>query len=327
MTSIRFLPESVTRLYRTVEHRVDTYFETHGLNRYATPAAVAKTTFFTLLFGLTYGFLLLVALPLGVFLLLWFFMGAFLMRAAMSIVHDAARGISFTPRPWVRAVLRRGAHLVDGHGFWDCHEQALRAPPAAGEPDASPYILVHVTPFTTTRNGQLYQRRYMRALYPFYVLFWALFQDFKYYEREKNKHFYAHHPAVHWVGAFVSKAYYLFYLLVVPAQVLPVPFWHIALGFGCMHLGTGVVALFALLAREPLQGPELVVPNADGAIDYRWGQHPVPVAYDSDPHAGLLIATPPAEGLLPDPGQTSPTPAPQPRAAARRQPPVATPHA
>ncbi|MFC7669610.1 hypothetical protein ACFQT0_21255 [Hymenobacter humi] len=157
-------------------------------------------------------------------------------------------------------------------GRWPRLLGPLRAHPApspaaeapAGEPDASPYILVHVTPFTTTRGGQLYQRRHMRVLYPFYVLFWALFRDFKYYEREKSQHFYAHHPAVHWVGAFVSKAYYLFYLLVVPAQVLPVPFWHIALGFGCMHVGSGVVALFALLAREPLDGPE------PGGAQCRW---------------------------------------------------------
>jgi hypothetical protein len=308
MNTIRFLPESVTRLYHPIEHRVNAYFETHGLNRYATPAAVGKTTFFTLLFGVTFGVLLLVALPLAVFLLLWFVMGAFLMRAALSIVHDAARGIAFTPRAWVKAVLRRGASLVDGHGFWDQHEHALLPPP-----DASQYTLVHVTPFTTTRGGHLYQRRHMRVLYPFYGLVWALFREFKYYEREQSRQFYAHHPAVHWVAAFVSKAYYLFYLLVVPAQVLPVPFWHVALGYGCMHLGSGVVALFALLAHEPPEGPELVVPNTDGALDYRWGLRPVAAAAAPGPHpAGSRQARPPA--------------AQAPKAPATQQPPVATAH-
>ncbi|MFC7669611.1 hypothetical protein ACFQT0_21260 [Hymenobacter humi] len=73
--------------------------------------------------------------------------------------------------------------------------------------------------------------------------------------------------------------------------------------------------------------PSLVVPNADGSVDYHWGQYPVPVAYDSDPHAALLASALPLDGLQPKSRQTSPTPAQPPQAPARRQPPVASTHA
>ncbi|MCC3155350.1 hypothetical protein Q3A66_20130 [Hymenobacter sp. BT770] len=239
--------------------------------------AVGKTVLFTVLFGATYGILLLVAMPLGMFLLMWFLMGAFLLRAAISIVQDAARGILFSTRPWVKSFLTHYKHLLDSNGYrykTKPPEPTPAHPSPQEEPnEVSDYTLVYVTPFTTTRAGQLYQRRYLRLLYPFFLLFWALFRHFQYYQREKlesSDRVWAQHPLVRWVSAFVSKAYYLFYLLVVPAQVLPVAFWQIALGFVCMHLGSGVMAVFAVSANFAVDDPVFVIPNADGSMDFSW---------------------------------------------------------
>jgi len=278
MNTTQFQPDPVRRLCQSLEHRINVYFEQQGLSQYTTPSAVGKTVLFTVLFGATYGMLLLVAMPLGAFLLLWFLMGAFLLRAAISIVQDAARGILFSTRPWVKSFLTHYQHLLDDYGF---RYKMKRAEPKQDKTQlkekanaVSDYTLVLVTPFTTTRDGHLYHRRYLRLLYPFFLLFWALFRHFQYYQREtleKSERVWAQHPVVRWASAFASKAYYLFYLLVVPAQVLPVAFWHIALGFVCMHLGSGVVAMYAVSANIAVEDPVFVVPNTDGSMNYNWG--------------------------------------------------------
>ena len=270
MNTVRFQFESVRRFCRTLEHRLNEYFEQQGLNQYTTPAAVGKTVLFTALFGATYGLILLVTLPLGPFLLLWFLMGAFLLRAAISIVQDVARGILFSTRPWVKSFLMHYRHLLDDNGY--CLKIRPAAPrladtnPKENADEVTQYTLVRVTPFTTTRAGHLNGRRYMRVLYPFYLLFWALFRHFQYYQREQSARVWAQHPVVHWASVVVSKAYYLFYLLVVPAMVLPVAFWQVALGFMCMHLGSGVVALHAVSTNIDVDDPVFVVPNANGSM-------------------------------------------------------------
>ena len=270
MNTVRFPFESVQRWWHSLEHRLNEYFEQQGLNQYTTPAAVGKTVLFTTLFGATYGLILLVALPMALFLLLWFLMGAFLLRAAISIVQDAARGILFSTRTWVKSFLMHYRHLLDDNGYWLKPQPAapkqVDPTPKDNADEASQYTLIRVTPFTTTRAGHLNGRRYLRVLYPFYLLFWALFRHFQYYQREEAVRVWAQHPAVHWASVLVSKAYYLFYLLVVPAKVLPVAFWQVALGFVCMHLGSGVVAMFAVSANIAEEDPVFVVPDADGSL-------------------------------------------------------------
>ncbi|ALW86730.1 hypothetical protein AUC43_17580 [Hymenobacter sedentarius] len=278
MNTAHFQPDPVRRLCQALEHRLNAYFEQQGLSEYTTPLAVGKTVLFSVLFGATYGLLLLVAMPLGMFLLLWFLMGAFLLRAAISIVQDAARGILFSTRPWMKSFLTHYKRLLSSNGY----RYKTRPPgptPAQRSPQEAPnevsdYTLVYVTPFTTTRAGHVYRRRYLRLLYPFFLLFWALFRHFQYYQREKlekSDRVWAQNPLARWVSAFVSKAYYLFYLLVVPAQVLPVAFWQVALGFVCMHLGSGVMAMFAVSAHIAENDPVFVVPNADGSMNFSWG--------------------------------------------------------
>jgi linoleoyl-CoA desaturase len=276
MNTIRFVPESVTRLGHHLEHRANIFFEQHGLNRYASPAAVGKTALFSLLFGASYAVLLLMTLPLGVFLLVWFTMGAFLMRAALSIVQDISRGILFSPRPWMRALLQRGNRPPPAPSPPESDSGSALGPgacQASDQPEEQAcYSLVSIMPFSTGRAGRVYQHRYMRLLYPFFMFFWAVFDSYQYYESEKGGHVWVQHPVVRWVTVFVSKVYYLFYLLVVPAQALSVAFWWVALGFVCMHLGAGVVAVFAARANLAAEDPVFVVPNADGSLNFSWGK-------------------------------------------------------
>ncbi|WP_201983427.1 fatty acid desaturase family protein [Hymenobacter rubidus] len=291
MASIRFQPEPSDGFYHTLKSRVQAYFAQEGIPRYATPEARWKAAFFAGSFGLSYGIILLVTMPLFLFLAMWFLMGVCLLLAAMSMVHDAAHGV-FSARPWVNAVLLHFANLVGGDGYMYKYKHTVSHHAYTNIPgldiDLEQSSLVRVTPFTTSRARHRLQHWYMRVLYPFYILFWVLFRDFSYYRRAKIGTATAHHAAVHWLTLVASKAFYLFYLLVVPAAVLPVPFWHIGLGFVCMHLGSGVVAMFALLANHAVEDSVFAVPNADGLMDCSWGEHQLRTTDDYSPDSRLV---------------------------------------
>ena len=291
MNSIRFQPEPVNGFYLTLRRRVHAYFVEQGLSRYGTAGARWKAALFAGLFGASYGVMLGVPLPLGAFLAVWFAMGVLLLLAAMSIVHDAAHGV-FSARSWVNAVLLRFANLVGGDGYMYKYKHTVSHHAYTNIPgldiDLEQCAWVRVTPHTAPRAGHRHQHHYMRVLYPFYVLFWVLFRDFKYYRRARIGTVAARHAAVHWVTLFASKAFYLGYMLVVPALVLPGPFWHVALGFGCMHVGSGVVAMVALLANHAVEDSVFVVPTADGRIACSWGEHQLRTTDDYSPDSPLV---------------------------------------
>ncbi|MBC6990006.1 fatty acid desaturase family protein [Hymenobacter sp. BT491] len=291
MDRIRFQPEPANGFYNTLKCRVNAHFEQQALPRYATAGAVGKAILFAGLFAASYATLLLVAMPLGPFLLLWFAMGVFIILAAMSIVHDAAHGV-FSARPWVNMVLLRFANLVGGDGYMYKYKHTVSHHAYTNiqglDIDLEQSTMVRVTPFTASRSEHQYQHRYMRVLYPFYILFWVLFRDFKYYQREKIGPVTAHHPVVQWVTLFATKAFYFFYMLVVPALVLPVAFWQIAAGFVCMHLGSGVVAMFALLANHAVEDSVFVVPDPDGRIHCSWGEHQLRTTDDYSPDSQII---------------------------------------
>jgi linoleoyl-CoA desaturase len=215
----------------------------------------------------------------------------FLILAAMSMVHDAAHG-AFSPRAWVNQLLLRFANLVGGDGYMYKYKHTISHHPYTNihgmDIDLEQSGMVRVTPFTKSKKKHKYQYKYMQVLYPFYILFWVLLRDFKYYRMERIGPVDAHHAPIHWWLLFTSKAFYFFYMLVVPYWILPLPFWQIFLGFVCMHMGSGIVAMFALLANHVVEDSLFVVPEKDGLIRCSWGEHQLRTTDDYSPDSPVI---------------------------------------
>ncbi len=291
MNKIKFQPEPVDGFYNTLKHRVNTYFHENKISRFATPQAIIKATALFSLFISTYIIILTVELSFGLFLLAWFFQGVFIIFAAMSIVHDAAHG-AFSRRKWVNALLLRFANLVGGDGYMYKYKHTVSHHPYTNihgiDIDLEQSGMVRVTPFTKSKKKHRYQYWYMKILYPFYILFWVLMRDFKYYRMEKIGPVKAHHARIHWAMLFTSKLFYFFYMLVLPYWLLPYPFWQVFLGFFIMHMGSGIVAMFALLSNHVVEDSLFVVPDDDGLIPCTWGEHQLRTTDDYSPDSRLI---------------------------------------
>jgi linoleoyl-CoA desaturase len=283
MEKIRFQPEPINGFYNTLRHRVLSYFKENGISRFSTTQAIVKSILFTSLFLSAYIIILRIQLPLWVFLLSWFFMGVFLILAAMSMVHDAAHG-AFSSKRWVNQLLLRFANLVGGDGYMYKYKHTVSHHPYTNvhgmDIDLEQSALVRVTPFTKSKTKHQYQYNYMKVLYPFYILFWVLIRDFKYYRRKQIGPVKAHHAPIHWILLFISKAFYLFYMLLLPYLILPVPF--------CMHMGSGVVAMCALLANHVVEDSLFIVPEEDGLIRCSWGEHQLRTTDDYSPDSPII---------------------------------------
>ena len=291
MEKIRFQPEPIDGFFNTLKQRVNAYFRDNKINRYANVQAILKALVFFGLYISAYIIILGGQLPLWTFWLSWFFMGVSMMFAAMSIVHDAAHN-AFSSKKWVNQFLLRFANLVGGDGYMYKYKHTISHHPYTNIPgvdiDLEQSNIVRVTPFTKSRTEHQHQSWYMKVLYPFYIFYWVLLRDFKYYRLERIGPVKAHHATIHWLFLFTSKVFYIFYMLVLPSLILPNPFWQILLGFFLMHLGSGVVAMFALLSNHVVEDSLFVIPDENGMIKCSWGEHQLRTTDDFSPDSSVV---------------------------------------
>lgn len=291
MEKIKFLTEPTNGFYNTLKQRVLAYFKENKISRYANSRAIIKAIIFFSFYISSYLLIISGKLPLWGFLSLWFFMGVFILLTAMSVVHDAAHGV-FSSKKWVNQVLIHFANLVGGDGYMYKYKHTVSHHPYTNihgmDIDLEQSGMVRVTPYTKSKSKHRHQYWYMKILYPFYILFWVLLRDFKYYRMEKIGLVKAHHALIHWFLLFTSKLFYFFYMLVLPSLILPNPFWQIFLGFVLMNIGSGIIAMFALLANHVVEDSVFFVPDETGLIKCSWGEHQLRTTDDYSPDSPLI---------------------------------------
>ncbi|MFL5810861.1 MAG: fatty acid desaturase family protein [Flavisolibacter sp.] len=291
MQKIKFTPEPPGGFYLTLKKRVLAHFRENGKSRYATKLAILKSLVFVTAFLSCYALILIAKMNAGLFLLCWFSMGVCLLLAAMSMVHDAAHGV-YSSKKWVNETLLRFTNLVGGDGYMYKYKHTISHHPYTNIPGADIDLeqsgVVRVTGHTQARKKHRYQHVYMKLLYPFYILYWVIARDFDYYKRQYIGLVEAHHAPVHWFFLIFSKIFYFFYMLFIPLYLLPVPAWQVLLGFFCMHIGSGIVAMFALLTNHVVEDSLFVLPDENGLIQCSWGEHQLMTTDDYSPDSRII---------------------------------------
>jgi linoleoyl-CoA desaturase len=291
MQKIKFQPEPSGGFYPTLKQRVLAHFRQTGKHRYANAEAILKSLAFVAVFVSCYVFILTVSMSAGLFILCWFLMGIFMLLAAMSMVHDAAHGV-YSSRRWVNEALLRFANLVGGDGYMYKYKHTISHHPYTNIPgvdiDLEQSGVVRVTPFAKAQKRHRYQHAYMKLLYPFFILYWVIARDFNYYRRKYIGLVESHHAPVHWAFLIGSKFFYFFYILAVPLSFVAVPAWQVFVGFFCMQIGSGLVAMFALLANHVVEDSVFIMPDENGCVPCSWGEHQLATTDDYSPDSPVI---------------------------------------
>jgi linoleoyl-CoA desaturase len=69
---------------------------------------------------------------------------------------------------------------------------------------------------------------------------------------------------------------------------LPVSFWQVIAGFICMQLGSGLIAMFALLSNHVVEDSIFVQPDEQGRINCTWGEHQLRTTDDYSPDSSII---------------------------------------
>lgn len=96
-----------------------------------------------------------------------------------------------------------------------------------------------------------YQHIYAFLVYGLYLMYYVFIKDFKYFLSKNNPHLKGiKHPTSEYLKLFLGKAFYLFYMVILPMYLLPVKWYFVLFAFFITLFMIGVVMSFTFQATH-----------------------------------------------------------------------------
>ncbi|POY36393.1 fatty acid desaturase [Solitalea longa] len=291
-TSVKFKKEGQNDFYPTLKQRVNNYFEENNLSRYANTAYFVKIIVFIILFFGTYFNLLFNVKSLWAIYLSYVCLGSLVVMIFLNVVHDAAHEAIFKNKRANLVLVHfleifgtnnyiwRMRHLESHHIYPNMfgYDVDIKQSKIVRIADNSPYLKFH-----------RFQHLYMPLLYFSYTLNWTLVRDFKdIFDDEMGPKKGVKHPVVQVLILLGAKLFYFFYMLVLPAMLLPVSFWAVFGAFIAMHVTSSFLALLALISSHVGENAVFPQANEEGKMDHTWSEHQLIVTSDFAPNSKLV---------------------------------------
>lgn len=251
---VKFAAKGEDSFYDTVKERVDAYFQTNNLSKYANSAMVVKTTVMICLYFIPFLVVVtgLTASSLWLFYACWLLMGLGIVGIGTSVMHDSNHG-SYSSNKYVNSFLGNILNILGGYSRnWRIQHNILHHTYTNLEgldEDIDAGILLRMTPHKPYRRFHRFQHLYAWFLYMIMNLFWVTVKDFRQILRY-DKEGLLKKEKISLKGAIwelsLLKVFYVAYIIVLPIIFSGVAWYHVLFGFVGMHMmaGLGLACIF-----------------------------------------------------------------------------------
>jgi linoleoyl-CoA desaturase len=262
---------------KTVNQRVNAYFEERGLSKHANASMVTKTVvLLTMYFG-SYGLVISGMLPLWAMWVLCFVMGVGMAGIGFSVSHDALHG-AYSSNKTVNRVLGLSFDLLGANGYmWKIthnviHHTYTNIHGHDEDLEVAPFI--RLSPHTEHHWIHRVQHFLAFAAYSLATFFWVFAKDYKYFfQRNLGPYEDKKHPLSEWAILVVTKVVYYGYTIAVPLLVLDLLWWQFLIGFFTVHLTAGLILGVIFQLAHVVEETEHPEPSADAEIEEHWLIH------------------------------------------------------
>lgn len=278
-SSLKF-PRTNQDFFSTLNQRVNQYFKNNNISRNANTEMVIKTIFMFCLYFIPYGVMLSgIASNIWLWYGLWLVMGLGLAGIGLSVMHDANHG-AYSGKAWINTIMGYSLNLVGGHAFnWKVQHNVLHHTYTNvhdADEDISPRGVMRMAPESKWSPAHRYQYIYAWFLYCLLTLVWIVAKDFVRlvkYQREGLVKKQNSIPAKEWTILLLTKLFYVGYLIVLPAVLLPVAWWQVLIGFVAMHAVSGFILSVIFQPAHVVDGTEYPEPDEAGVLEHPWAIH------------------------------------------------------
>ncbi|MEX0845871.1 MAG: acyl-CoA desaturase, partial [Balneolaceae bacterium] len=212
--------------------------------------------------------------------MMWFFsflMGVGMAGIGFSVSHDALHGAYSSNKKINRALgftfdlmgtnayIWKITHNIIHHTYTNIHEH---------DEDLEIAEFIRLSPHAKHRPIHRIQHILAFFAYSLATIFWVFIKDYKKFLKPNigpynNKD----HPMSEWIILFTTKAFYYGYILVLPAVLLDVTWWQVAIGFVTLHLTAGVIFGLIFQLAHVVEETDHPLPDEENMIDEHWMIH------------------------------------------------------
>jgi linoleoyl-CoA desaturase len=277
--SIRFAPGQ-SDFFATVNQRVNEYFKTNKITKYGNGWMVFKTVCMYAIYVTPLALILTGTVTnLWAMFLLCLVIGVGMAGIGLSVMHDANHG-GYSNKPWLNNLIGYSLNLIGGNAFnWKVQHNVLHHTFTNihdVDEDISPRGILRMTPHSEWKVIHQFQHIYAWFAYGLMTFIWVLVKDFVRlikYQREGLVKKQKANIATEWTILILSKLFYIAYIIVLPAIILPVTGWQIAIGFFAMHYVAGFILAIIFQPAHVIEGTEYPMPDKDGRMENTWAIH------------------------------------------------------
>jgi len=278
-TSIRFASAQAD-FVSTLNHRVNHYFKSNNISRYANSEMVIKTIFMYSIYFIPYALILSgVVTNLWMMFALCLIMGIGIAGIGLSVMHDANHG-GYSNKSWINNLLGYSLNIVGGNAFnWKVQHNVLHHTYTNihdVDEDISPRGVLRMCPHGEWKSFHRFQHMYAWFFYGLMTLVWVLVKDFARilkYQREGLVKKQKANIVTEWIILIATKVIYITYIFVIPTLVLSITWWQVLLGVLIMHYIAGFILAIIFQPAHVIDGTEYPLPNEEGKIENSWAIH------------------------------------------------------
>lgn len=279
MENIKFNTTRESPFAILVKERVENYFKSKGISKYANGYMVFKIVFFLSGLAGSYFLLILGNYNLPITYLLFILLGLFTAFVGVNICHDAIHGAisanKYVNRAFgylfnvagANAYLWNITHNINHHTYTNIQDY---------DGDISSTPLVRLSPHSKRLYIHHYQHIYTFLLYGFTSLMWVFIKDYKMIGRKRIGIYRTlKHPLSEIIILIFSKAIYYSVFLILPLVLIDLAWWQILLGFVLMHFAEGVSLAIIIQLSHMVEGLQFPLPDLKGHMANGWAEHQI----------------------------------------------------
>ncbi|MGN6615625.1 MAG: fatty acid desaturase family protein [Ilyomonas sp.] len=238
---------------------------------------ILKAVFFPLIYVATYVIALMYGNNVNILYTCYFLLGCFLLLNFLNLIHEAVHHTLFQNKRLNNWYVHFFDLLGANSYIWKIRHIRLHHnyPNVMGwDSDFEQSPMVRVFPQGTFSSMHKYQHFYLPFVYPLYLFNWLLVRDFKDYFKKDNLVWkVATIPTIEYVKLFLFKAFFLFYILILPKVVLDITWGQMIAAFLIMMFTASIFSLIVLLSPHANTESEFPMPDEAGKMPNTWFMH------------------------------------------------------
>lgn len=223
-----------------------------------------------------------------IFYLGYFVLGLFMVVIFLTIIHEASHENIFDKK-WLNRLFLYFFDIMGANSYiWQKRHRLMHHnyPNINGwDTDIEQSDLFRICPTAPKTKVHNYQQYLIFILYPLYLFNWLIIRDFKdFFSTNSTIKKRVKIPWMEYVKLFLFKAFYLFYMFLVPIYFFEIPFITVFFGFITLTFTASVFSLLVLLPPHANIENEFPIISAELEVPSTWLEHQLKTTNDITGH-------------------------------------------